>query len=196
MTRHPLSRILWSLDSYPFLSGQTKSWARHEDASNYDTPTTPLSLLLRENASRLIEREEDPLSFWFGWRSGVYRNRGHVHNFQIQLTFSDPFKLQRPNECDANFVDVFKERTDMSSREKNFCGSIADTVVIGTNTAFVRFYAEPKALNSSFEAVMTALRDRDPGDKREFPPLIVHPSSAIAFIVIIVHGYYFAPYIC
>lgn len=119
-----------------------------------------------------------------------------MHNFQIQLTFSDPFKLQRPNECDANFVDVFKERTDMSSREKNFCGSIADTVVIGTNTAFVRFYAEPKALNSSFEAVMTALRDRDPGDKREFPPLIVHPLSAIAFIVIIVHGYYFAPYIC
>ncbi|XP_061930091.1 uncharacterized protein LOC107996135 isoform X2 [Apis cerana] len=85
--------------------------------------------------------------------------------WKIQLTFSDPFKLQRPNECDANFVDVFKERTDMSSREKNFCGSIADTVVIGTNTAFVRFYTEPKALNSSFEAVMTALRDRDPGDK-------------------------------
>lgn len=85
--------------------------------------------------------------------------------WKIQLTFSDPFKLQRPNECDANFVDVFKERTDMSSREKNFCGSIADTVLIGTNTAFVRFYTEPKALNSSFEAVMTALRDRDPGDK-------------------------------
>lgn len=97
-----------------------------------------------------------------------WRLSGHAYNFQIQLTFSDPFKLQRPNECDANFVDVFKERTDMSSREKNFCGSIADTVVIGTNTAFVRFYTEPKALNSSFEAVMTALRDRDPGDKREF----------------------------
>ncbi|XP_031842369.1 neuropilin and tolloid-like [Nomia melanderi] len=85
--------------------------------------------------------------------------------WKIQLTFSDPFKLQRPNECDANFVDIFKERTDMSSREKNFCGSIADTVLIQTNIAFVRFYAEPKALNSSFEAVMTALRDRDAGDK-------------------------------
>lgn len=85
--------------------------------------------------------------------------------WKIQLTFSDPFKLQRPNECDANFVDIFRERTDMSSREKNFCGSIADTVLIATNIAFVRFYAEPKALNSSFEAVMTALRDRDPGDK-------------------------------
>ncbi|XP_017878835.1 uncharacterized protein LOC108624209 [Ceratina calcarata] len=86
--------------------------------------------------------------------------------WKIQLTFPDlSFKLQRPNECDANFVDIFKERTDMSSRKKNFCGSIADTVLINTNTAFVRFYAEPKALNSSFEAVMTAIRDRDPGDK-------------------------------
>lgn len=69
----------------------------------------------------------------------------------------------------------------MSSREKNFCGSIADTVLIGTNIAFVRFYAEPKALNSSFEAVMTALRDRDAGDKRESTDmgrLIVRPSIA------------------
>ncbi|KAK1131876.1 hypothetical protein K0M31_016024 [Melipona bicolor] len=101
---------------------------------------------------------------------GLYHR--NTYNFQIQLTFSDPFKLQRPNECEANFVDIFKERTDMSSREKNFCGSIADTVLVGTNTAFVRFYAEPKALNSSFEAVMTALRDRDSGDKREFTNIL------------------------
>jgi len=85
-------------------------------------------------------------------------------NFQIQLTF-DSFKLQRPNECDANFIDIFRERTDMSSLEKNFCGSIADTVVIPTNIAHVRFYVEPKAMNSSFEAVMTAVRDKDSGEK-------------------------------
>ncbi|CAK9821015.1 Neuropilin and tolloid-like protein 2 [Anthophora plagiata] len=106
---------------------------------------------------KLSEKEGIPLDCM--WNITV------KEGWKIQLTFSDPFKLQRPNECDANFVDIFKERTDMSSREKNFCGSIADTVLIGTNTAFVRFYAEPKALNSSFEAVMTALRDRDPGDK-------------------------------
>ncbi|XP_053980364.1 uncharacterized protein LOC128877245 [Hylaeus volcanicus] len=106
---------------------------------------------------KLAEKEGTPLDCM--WNITV------KEGWKIQLTFSDPFKLQRPNECDANFVDIFKERTDMSSREKNFCGSIADTVVIHTNIAFVRFYAEPKALNSSFEAVMTALRDRDPGDK-------------------------------
>ncbi|XP_076174529.1 neuropilin and tolloid-like [Ptiloglossa arizonensis] len=106
---------------------------------------------------KLAEKEGIPLDCM--WNITV------KEGWKIQLTFSDPFKLQRPNECDANFVDIFKERTDMSSREKNFCGSIADTVVIQTNNAFVRFYAEPKALNSSFEAVMTALRDRDQGDK-------------------------------
>ncbi|XP_015431656.1 PREDICTED: uncharacterized protein LOC107187962 [Dufourea novaeangliae] len=106
---------------------------------------------------KLAEKEGIPLDCM--WNITV------KEGWKIQLTFSDPFKLQRPNECDANFVDIFKERTDMSSREKNFCGSIADTVLLTTNIAFVRFYAEPKALNSSFEAVMTALRDRDQGDK-------------------------------
>ncbi|XP_076629603.1 neuropilin and tolloid-like [Colletes latitarsis] len=110
-----------------------------------------------QDRKKLSEKEGIPLDCM--WNITV------KDGWKIQLTFSDPFKLQRPNECDANFVDIFKERTDMSSREKNFCGSIADTVLIQTNIAFVRFYAEPKALNSSFEAVMTALRDRDPGDK-------------------------------
>ncbi|EFN85186.1 Neuropilin and tolloid-like protein 2 [Harpegnathos saltator] len=84
--------------------------------------------------------------------------------WKIQLTF-DSFKLQRPNECDANFVDIFKDRTDMSAREKNFCGSIADTVVLSNNIAHMRFYAEPKAANSSFEALMTAIRDKEGGEK-------------------------------
>ncbi|XP_076239143.1 neuropilin and tolloid-like [Calliopsis andreniformis] len=106
---------------------------------------------------KLAEKEGVPLDCM--WNITV------KEGWKIQLSFLDPFKLQRPNECDANFVDIFRERTDMSSREKNFCGSIADTVLIGTNVAFVRFYAEPKALNSSFDAVMTALREKDPGDK-------------------------------
>lgn len=88
-------------------------------------------------------------------------------NFQIQLTFPEIFKLQRPNECDANFVDIFKEYTDMSSMQKHFCGSIADTVIISANIAYLRFYAEPKAINSTFEAVMTAVRDKESSEKRE-----------------------------
>lgn len=98
----------------------------------------------------------------------MYLGNANVCNLQIQLTFAENFKLQRPNECDANFVDIFKERTDIPSRLKNFCGSIAETVLISNNTAHVRFYAEPKAMNSTFEAVMTAIREKGTGEKSEY----------------------------
>ncbi|KAF7988031.1 hypothetical protein HCN44_007525 [Aphidius gifuensis] len=84
--------------------------------------------------------------------------------WRMQLTF-DSFKLDKPNDCDANFLDVFGERTDMPSRIKNFCGSIAEPVVTKTNTMYIRFYLEPKALNSSFESFITAVRDKESNDK-------------------------------
>lgn len=34
---------------------------------------------------------------------------------QIQLSFL-MFKLEKPNDCESNFVDVFTERTDLPSR--------------------------------------------------------------------------------
>ncbi|XP_020286110.1 uncharacterized protein LOC109855858 [Pseudomyrmex gracilis] len=85
--------------------------------------------------------------------------------WKIQLTFEGNFKLKLPNECDVNFVDVFRERTDMLSHERLFCGSIADTIVVPSNIAHLRFYVEPKAINSTFEAVMTAFRDKESGEK-------------------------------
>lgn len=54
----------------------------------------------------------------------------------------------------------------MFSREKNFCSSVADPTTIRGSIAHLRFYAEPKAINSTFEAVMTAFRDKD-SDKGE-----------------------------
>ncbi|XP_077274404.1 neuropilin and tolloid-like isoform X1 [Temnothorax americanus] len=80
--------------------------------------------------------------------------------WKIQLVL-DPFSLQLPNECEANFVEIFEDQTDIPSRKNQFCGSIADTVVVSTNIAHLRFYAEPKAINSSFEAVMTAVREKN-----------------------------------
>lgn len=78
--------------------------------------------------------------------------------FQIQLTFKK-FNLFRPNECENNFLDVFSNKTDIPSREKNFCGSIADTVNSKGNVMFVRFYAKPIANRSSFDALFTAYRE-------------------------------------
>lgn len=80
--------------------------------------------------------------------------------WRIQLSFKD-FVLAKPNDCDSNFVDVFSDHTDIPSRNKNFCGSIADTVSSSNNVMFIRFFAEPRAYKSMFEAIFTAYREND-----------------------------------
>lgn len=91
-------------------------------------------------------------------------------SFQINLMFIK-FALERPNDCDSNFIDVFPERTDLPSRLHNFCGSIAEMVASRGSVLHVRFVADPKALNSSFEIVYTAFRERakDEGTTQDTP---------------------------
>lgn len=76
------------------------------------------------------------------------------------MTFDD-FALDKPNDCDANFLMVFDKSTDMPSLIRNFCASIAEAVVTTDNLMYIRFYLEPKAINSTFQALMTAVRDKD-----------------------------------
>ncbi|EDS41629.1 conserved hypothetical protein [Culex quinquefasciatus] len=81
----------------------------------------------------------------------------------IQLSFLK-FKLEKPNDCESNFVDVFTERTDLPSRLKNFCGSIADSVVSKSNVLHIRFFAEAAAINSTFSILFTAFREKAAGE--------------------------------
>lgn len=69
--------------------------------------------------------------------------------------------LEKPNDCESNFVEVFSDRTDMPSEDKNFCGSIADTVLSKHNVMFVRFFSEAADMKSYFEANFTAFREND-----------------------------------
>lgn len=78
---------------------------------------------------------------------------------QIQLSFP-VFKLDKPNDCDSNFVDIFSDRTDLPSRQKNYCGSIADPVTSQNNLLYVRFLAETRAIHSKFQALFTAFREK------------------------------------
>ncbi|KYB26854.1 Neuropilin and tolloid-like protein 2 [Tribolium castaneum] len=93
-----------------------------------------------------------------------------VKDYQrIQLQFKE-FDLDKPNECDKNFVQVFSTNTDLPSEEKKFCGSIADTVFSKKNVMFVRFFAVFNSTEEShFEANFTAYRDIDKqsGDKKQ-----------------------------
>ncbi|XP_058060245.1 uncharacterized protein LOC131210937 [Anopheles bellator] len=86
--------------------------------------------------------------------------------WKIQLSFLK-FKLERPNDCESNFVDVFTERTDLPSRLKNFCGSIADSVVSRSNVVHIRFFAEAAAVNSTFSILFTAFREKAAGETCE-----------------------------
>ncbi|CAG9859663.1 unnamed protein product [Phyllotreta striolata] len=81
--------------------------------------------------------------------------------WRIYLQFSE-FSLEKPNDCTYNFVQVFSGKTDMASNEKEFCGSIADTVTSKGNRMFVRFFSESKGKKTLFLANFTAFRDLGP----------------------------------
>ncbi|XP_077302836.1 neuropilin and tolloid-like isoform X2 [Arctopsyche grandis] len=77
---------------------------------------------------------------------------------KVFLSFKD-FNLAKPNDCDSNVVDVFSNRTDQ--RIKTFCGSIADNLEIPGNKFHLRYMVYPKAINSTFELLYTAYREKD-----------------------------------
>lgn len=79
---------------------------------------------------------------------------------QIQLNF-DSFQLERPYDCDSNFIDIFSDKTDIPSRDKNFCGSVAEAIPSKHNVMFLRFFAESKSMKSNFKATFTAYRETD-----------------------------------
>lgn len=59
-----------------------------------------------------------------------------------------------------NVVEIFSNRTDMASRLKVFCGSIAEMVQSPGNILHVRFLAERKGVKSKFSALFTAYRTK------------------------------------
>ncbi|KAL3287738.1 hypothetical protein HHI36_002202 [Cryptolaemus montrouzieri] len=79
-------------------------------------------------------------------------------NWKIHLQF-ELFKLEEPNNCDANFIQIFHDKTDMTSKEKTFCGSLADPVMSKNNVMIVRFYNEILTNKSMFAANFTTYRD-------------------------------------
>uniref|UniRef100_A0A6P7FS24 Neuropilin and tolloid-like protein 2 n=1 Tax=Diabrotica virgifera virgifera TaxID=50390 RepID=A0A6P7FS24_DIAVI len=88
--------------------------------------------------------------------------------WRVYLQFAE-FNLEKPNDCTSNFVQVFSGKTDMASNDKEFCGSIADTVNSkpGQNRMFVRFFSESKGKKTLFQANFTAFRDLGQGKNQK-----------------------------
>lgn len=70
------------------------------------------------------------------------------------------FKLEKPNECDMNYIDIFEEQTDLKNRVKHYCGSVADPFATNGTILQFRYFAIPSALNTKFVAWFTAFRER------------------------------------
>uniref|UniRef100_A0A1B6M9B4 CUB domain-containing protein n=1 Tax=Graphocephala atropunctata TaxID=36148 RepID=A0A1B6M9B4_9HEMI len=77
--------------------------------------------------------------------------------WQLQLQFIQ-YKMDKPNECDSNYIEVFPNVTLVPKRVSQYCGSIATTTKVESNVSHIRFVAEPKAFNSTFAILWTAFR--------------------------------------
>ncbi|XP_075231294.1 neuropilin and tolloid-like isoform X2 [Lycorma delicatula] len=140
----PSGTLQPELDTCQFRTGGSEGFV---NSSDIDPERIRLSTVhnLQLDCMWTIEVEE-------GWR--------------IQLQW-EKFNLLRPNDCEANFIDIFPERTDLPSRMNNFCGSIAELVQSPGNILHIRFLAEAKAVNSTFSALFTAFRERQAGCDEE-----------------------------
>jgi len=76
---------------------------------------------------------------------------------KIYIQF-DHYELKEPNDCNYNFIQIFDEKTDMEHEEKQFCGSVAETLTSNSDTLYLRFFADGRGIGSEFSAVFTTLR--------------------------------------
>ena len=65
--------------------------------------------------------------------------------------------LETDDDDDAFYNDQF------DCRMKNFCGSTGESVTSASNVLHIRFFAEHEAINSSFDILYTAFRDKPQG---------------------------------
>ena len=75
------------------------------------------------------------------------------------------------------FFQVFDGKTDNENMLKNFCGSVADSVLSKSNLVYVRFYAEKSGIESNFIAIFTAMRALEgPMDQCDPDPKVIFNS--------------------
>ncbi|CAG2117100.1 unnamed protein product, partial [Medioppia subpectinata] len=79
--------------------------------------------------------------------------------YKMYLNFNE-YRLNNPNNCEANYIEVFHDKLSTSEREIQFCGTQAESVRSKTNVMHIRFFAKHDALqNVNFEITYTAFRE-------------------------------------
>nr|XP_046918231.1 uncharacterized protein LOC124498515 isoform X2 [Dermatophagoides farinae] len=79
--------------------------------------------------------------------------------YKMYLNFKE-YKLTSPNNCEANYIDIYGEKLSDLARKQRFCGTQAEPVRSDDNHMNIRFFAKPDALsNVQFEITFTAFRE-------------------------------------
>ena len=97
---------------------------------------------------------------------------------RISLKFEE-YKLEKPNDCNYNFIEVYRTKEDYDGRAtehggekgtKKFCGSTADSVKSIQNFLAVRFFAVGFDINNQrrpqFKANFTVYRQLKTGSMK------------------------------
>lgn len=79
----------------------------------------------------------------------------------MYLNFKN-YKLQTPNNCEANYIDIYNDKLSESDLVTRFCGTQAESLTSKSNQMNIRFFAKPEALSAQnppeFEIIFTAFR--------------------------------------
>lgn len=84
--------------------------------------------------------------------------------FQIYLTFST-YELNKPNDCDSNFIEIYEENLTEENQTVKFCGTRTEPQQSKSNVFNIRHHALPTASGSRFIIIYTAFRDKGPDGK-------------------------------
>lgn len=78
---------------------------------------------------------------------------------QIYLTFSN-YELNKPNDCDSNFIEIYEENLTEENQTVKFCGTRTEPQQSKSNIFNIRHHALPSASGSKFEIIYTAFREK------------------------------------
>lgn len=81
----------------------------------------------------------------------------------MYLNFTD-YKLEKPNDCHLNYIDIYGNSLLETSRKERFCGTATEPHKSETNKVHIRLHAKPGALKFAFTILFTAFREpKNPG---------------------------------
>lgn len=91
-------------------------------------------------------------------------------DWQMYVNFNN-YLLARPNNCSANYIDIYENILSEEKRKARFCGTATEPQKSDGNIINVRFHAregigeliEIDKKNFAFEILLTAFRTNDRG---------------------------------